>query len=362
MREKFGEYNVLQVCTFGSEKPRSVVQSSCRGYRSEEFPDGIDSDTALYLSSLIPESRGFLWDLSDVVDGNPEKGRRPVKAFIEEVSRYPGLLEIMRKIENLVCQRSQHASGVIIYNTEPWMTNAIMRSPDGSLTTQFSLDDSEYLGDTKYDLLATDITDKIMYCVELLMRDEVIPRMELRRAYDKYLHPSVLDLSDTRAWDSLSEGRTLNVFQFNSDVGLQAAKQIKPSNIIEMTMANALTRLMAERGEERALDRYERMKHNIQDWYDEMEQAGLTEEEVAILEPYYHPRYATPALQEDMMMIVMDEKISNFSLKEANETRKIVAKKKMDEIPVLKKKFLSRVSSEAFGEYVWRTVMAPQMG
>ena len=83
------------IATFGTEGTRSTILTACRGYRSEDFPDGIDSDTAQYLSSLIPSERGFLWELKDVLYGNEEKGRKPIKMFINEVEQYPGLMDIM---------------------------------------------------------------------------------------------------------------------------------------------------------------------------------------------------------------------------------------------------------------------------
>ena len=50
------------------------------------------------MSSLIPQERGFLWDIEDVVYGNEEKDRKPVGAFIKEVNNYPGLLDIIVSI------------------------------------------------------------------------------------------------------------------------------------------------------------------------------------------------------------------------------------------------------------------------
>lgn len=146
IREERGELNLIQVATFGTEGTRSAILTACRGYRSEEYPAGVDVDIAQYMTSLIPQERGFLWPLNDVVNGNEEKDRKPVKAFIEEVNKYEGLLDIMFSIEGLVCRRGQHASGVILYNNEPWETSAIMRSPSGDLTTQFDLHMDECLG------------------------------------------------------------------------------------------------------------------------------------------------------------------------------------------------------------------------
>lgn len=153
IREERGELRLIQVATFGTEGTRSAILTACRGYRGSqnengefEYPDGIDVDIAQYMTGLIPQERGFLWPLEDVVYGNEEKERKPVTAFIEEVNKYPGLLDIMFSIEGLVNKRSQHASGVILYNTDPWETSAIMKSPSGDLTTQFDLHMDECLG------------------------------------------------------------------------------------------------------------------------------------------------------------------------------------------------------------------------
>lgn len=363
IREERGELNVLQVATFGTEGTRSAIQTACRGYRSDDYPNGIDVDIAQYLSGLIPQERGFLWSLSDVVNGNEEKERKPVRGFIDEVGKYPGLLEIMLSIEGLVNKRGQHASGVILYNNSPFETDALMRSPNGDLITQFSLHDAEMLGDTKFDFLVTEVCDKLTNAINLLKNDGYFSECSsLREIYEKYLHPSIIPLEDKRIWDSLSRGDTLDVFQFNSDVGLQAAKAIKPKNPIEMTMANALMRLMGEKGQERPLERYVRLKNNFDLWYKEVNDRGLKPHQIAILEKYYVPRFGVPAMQEDLMKVCMDKDIAHFTLKEANEARKIVAKKKMDQIGALKEKFISQCEDENFGEYVWETTMGPQMG
>ena len=90
---------MVQVATFGTEGTKSAILTACRGYRSEDYPDGIDVDVAQYMSSLIPQERGFLWSIDDVVNGNESKDRKPVTAFIREVNQYPGLLNIIMSIE-----------------------------------------------------------------------------------------------------------------------------------------------------------------------------------------------------------------------------------------------------------------------
>ena len=363
IRKERGELNVIQVCTFGTEGTRSAVAAAGRGYRSELYPNGLDVEVTQYLSGLIPQERGFLWTIDEVVNGNPEKGRKPIQAFIDEINKYPGLLEIIASIEGLVNKRSQHASGVILYNNNPCETGAIMRGPNGDLTTQFSLHDAEAMGDVKYDFLVTEICDKITTCIELMQDDNILPReLSLRQVYNEYLHPAKLNLEDKRMWDALGNGEVLDVFQFSTGVGLATAKLVKPKNPAEMTSANALMRLMGEPGKERPLDRYVRIKADINLWYNEVHNLGFTEDEIKVLEKYYLPNYGVPASQEDLMMVCMDENIAHFTLKEANGARKTVAKKHMEEIPILKEKFISQCNNRKLGEYVWETTMGPQMG
>ena len=79
---------MLQVATFGKEKAKSAVQTAARGYRSKEYPNGLDSDTSLYIASLLKEERGFLYSIEETVYGNEEKGRTPNTTFIKEVNKY----------------------------------------------------------------------------------------------------------------------------------------------------------------------------------------------------------------------------------------------------------------------------------
>lgn len=151
IREERGQLNVVQVATFSTESSKASIQCACKGYRSKDCPKGIDVDIAQYMSSLVPVERGIVWSLNDCFYGNEEKERKPVKELVRQFNQYPGLLEIALGVEGLVCRRGQHASGVMMYNNSPFETTALMRSPNGDITTQFDLKKSEEVGDTKFD-------------------------------------------------------------------------------------------------------------------------------------------------------------------------------------------------------------------
>lgn len=361
IRRERGELGLVQVATFGTEGTKSAILTACRGYRSDDYPEGIDVDQAQYMSSLIPQERGFLWPIADVIYGNEEKDRRPVKDFIREVANYPGLLEIITSIEGLVNKRSSHASGVILYGDDPYDTASFMRTPSGDLITCYDLHSAEAAGDTKYDFLVTEVSDKMIKCLELLQKDERIEKLSLRDTYNKYLHPEVMDTTDQRIWDHLAAGDVLDVFQFNSSVGLAMAKKLRPQNPMEMTAANAMIRLMSEKDKESQQDRYSRIqKQGLQVFEDEMLAARMTDEQRALMHKHCDQYWGCCAIQEQMMECLMD--IAGFTLGEANAARKIVAKKQMAKIPSLREQVYDRFDDSRSADYFWETCVAPQLG
>ena len=84
-----------------------------------------------------------------------------------------------------------------------------------------------------------------------------------------------------------------------------------------------------------------------------MRAEGLTVSEQKALEPYFKQSYGVPPSQEQLMLMLMDKDICNFSLADANNARKIVGKKQMSKIPELQQQVLTSAKSEALGKYVW---------
>ena len=216
----------------------------------------------------------------------------------------------------------------------------------------------------KYDFLVTEVQDVITQCLNLLRENDKIEKdLTLRQLYNKYLSPEVLPLDDEKLWNDMVSKNILKFFQFDTQVGGQVIRDLKPHSPQEMASCNSLMRLMAqEKGGETPSQRYKRMKENIGLWYQEMKEWNLSDEEIKILEPYYLPTYGTPAQQEELMMILMDDKICHFTLAEGNMARKVVAKKDMKKIPELHEKVVNQAPNPNFGEYVYETAIKPQLG
>ena len=356
IKDFFGDHNVLNICTFGTEGPKSAILTACRGL-------GIDSDVGLYLTGMIPQERGFTWPLSDCLYGNREKDRDPIYSLKMEVEKYPGLEQMVLKIEGLVNKRSIHAAGVYIFNDGFLERNALMRAPNGQYITQWDMNDSDYMGCLKYDFLTIEALDKIRTAMDLLVEDGLMQDQgSLKANYDHYLHPDVLEYSK-KMWEPGGNGEVINLFQFDTLVGGQAIKKVQPESLEDAASANSLMRLMPLDNGVVPVDKYVQFKNNIQLWYQEMRESGLTQDDMTLLEPHYLPVYGVPNTQEDMMEVLMNSQLVGFSLEEANYARKVVGKKKMDEIPKLKKMIYDKSGArKQLLDYIYSTAIEPQLG
>lgn len=119
---------------------------------------------------------------------------------------------------------------------------------------------------------------------------------------------------------------------------------------------------MSEKGTESQQDRYIRIKNSGIEVFDkEMKTNGLPQEMIDAMHKHCDKYYGCCALQEQMMEILMDSDIARFSLKEANDARKIVAKKQMSRIPELREKVYATMDGKC-ANYIWQTAIAPQLG
>lgn len=357
-KDSYGEENVLNMGTFTTEGTRSAVLTSCRGL-------GIDKDVAHNIANIIPTEKGGIWSLNDCFEGNPKKGKKPSKQFINEVSKYEGLKEAMIAIEGIVSGRGQHASGVIIFPNGYVEQNAMMKTTSGLPITQFDMHDSTYMGGLKLDFLSINALDRIRTAMELLLEHGKIEwQGSLRATYNKYFHPDVLEMEAPEMYRLLFEGHVLNAFQFETSVGTQALNKINPTNFDELCAGNSLMRLSTDG--EQPLDKYVRFKKNIHEWYEEMESEGLTRHEISILERHLLDRYGICDTQEGLMLLSMDPEISGFNLTQANKFRKAVAKQNQQLIEEQRILFyehgLEIGTRPEFLDYVWHKELKPQFG
>lgn len=354
MKKFFGEKQVIQVSTFGKEKSKSAIQTACRGL-------GYDNDIGLYLSSMIGSERGDVWTLSDCLYGNEEKERKPNTQFINEIEKYPMLKETALKLENLVNKRSIHAGGLLILNEDYTKLNAMMRSPNKVFVTQYNLDDSQAMGAIKFDLLRTDSTSKIQETMEsLLKHGEIEWQGTLRKTYNKYLHPEVIDKESPELFEMISQDKIIDLFQFSTQLGQAVIKKAKPKNLLELVSLNSIMRLMSDGGEDQPIDIFIKFKENIDLWYQEMIDFGLNEDEIKVFEKHLLPLNGVSDTQESVMIMAMDENIAGMDIKSVGYLRKSISKKN-EELQKEVKKMLYEAGEKAGSrkvviDYLWHQI------
>ena len=327
VKEYYGEDNVLNTITYKTESTKSAILTSARGM-------GVPLEEAQVLSNMVPQIRGKVLSLDVCLKGDEDNS--PVNGFQEALNKFPGLEKMIRKIEGIISGRGVHASSVYIFNNGYLAQNSLMRAPNGLKITAFNMHQSDSMGGLKMDFLYTEAQSKINACMKLLLEDGLIKwQGTLYDTYRKYLHPDVLDYDDKEMWTKVGKNEIPDLFQFDTQVGLECARKVKPENLIELTLANSVMRLMGEG--ERPIDRFVRFKNNINEWYDEMEKEGLTKEEQELAKKVLGQSYGCSIEQETLMIGAME--IAGFSLKEANALRKVVAKKVVKKIPEMKELF-----------------------
>lgn len=351
---------VYNIATFGTETAKAALQTAARGL-------GYDSDLGLYISSLVPIDRGKVRTLHQCYYGDEEKEFNPIPQFISAMNQYQDIWEVAQKVEGTICRRGLHACGMLIVNEDFCEHNAVMKAPNGTLCSQFELHDSEYMGGVKFDALTTDALDRIRTCLDLLLKYDYIEwQGSLKETYEKYVGLANLDYDTVAMWEEIGENKINNLFQYDTPVGLATAKQVKPKSTMELAIANSLMRLMADESGIMPSETFTKYKNNISLWYDEMRRYGLSEEEIKIMEKHLLANSGVCESQEGIMMISMDEHISNFSVKEANKLRKTIAKKKLAEIDSMHDMFMQKGreagASDNLLNYVWNIQVKRQLG
>lgn len=336
MRQHYGYNNILNTLTYKKESLKSVIITASRGL-------GILPEDAHYISGLVPTSRGHVYSLKECEEGDAEKGFDPSPNVINKIREYPGLYDAVKKLEGLISGSGIHASAVYFFPNGYDQCCSLMRAPNGTRITGFDYRAVDACSGLKMDFLYTDCQTKLMKTVELLLASGQIKwQGSLRATYDKYLHPDVLIYDDKDMWRKMQDGSISNLFQFDSLQGATCIKRTRPENVKQLGASNAVMRLMSDGSGETPLDRYVRFRNDISQWYKEMDEWELTKGEQLILEKYLKEKFGNSVEQEDMMQIVQDPGISNFTLGEANKFRKCVSKKKLTEIEKYKKLFFTK--------------------
>jgi DNA polymerase-3 subunit alpha len=361
-RDFYGEDRVSNVATFKTEKSKSAILTACRGLK-------IDVDIASYLASLIPSDRGQLRSLSQCMNGDEDKGFKPIKQFVFEMTEnYPEVWNVASKIEGLICGIGVHAGGVIFVDESFTKSTALMRAPDGTIITAFELHDCEKCSLIKIDMLSIEALDKIHNELDLLVEYNYIkPEKTLKETYEKVIGIYNLERTTPEMWKMVWEHKISSLFQMEKQSGINGIALTHPKSVKELAVLNSVIRLMApEKGAEQPLDMWARYRSNIDDWKKEMILYGLSQDNIDWLMSHGAITDGICESQEGMMQLLQEERLGGNDLTFADKCRKAIAKKVGKLFDECEKTYFENAQEKKCDmklvHYVWDILLRVQRG
>jgi DNA polymerase-3 subunit alpha len=341
----YGEDNVLNFATVSRVADASAIMSSARSF-------GLDVQDGDKIKFALPSDMGV-------------EEAMETEEFSDLVNQHEGLGDTILKMKGLMTGVSVHASAVAVFDKPYYEYLPMMKTRNNVRVTQGNMYDVNGQGIVKTDALTIDAMDKLMETVRLLIEDGVIEdKGSLRANYDTYLHPDLIDLNQPELYDLISSGTLPSLFQFSTQLAQQIVHKAKPTNFMDLTALNSLLRMSADG--EQPVDKWIRYRDNINEWYSDMVDYGLTEREQKILKNECGKNYGLVITQEDLMSIVMNGWVAGFTMGEANMMRKAVAKKKPALVEKAKALFYDKGDSlgndKQFLDYVWEVLITPTLG
>ena len=297
--DKYGYDQVAQIITYGSMAAKSAIRDAGRVL---ELPLN-ETDR---IAKLVPERPGV--SLIDAFKEVPELSDiRKKKSLESEVLKQAEIIE--GSIRNI----GTHACGIII--TPDKLTNYIpvSKSKDSELLiTQFDNSVIESAGMLKMDFLGLKTLSIINTALSNIKKNKNID-----------IDIDNLPLDDKPTYELFQRGETNGTFQFESDGMQKHLKSLKPDRFEDLIAMNALYRP----GPMEYIPNYIARKHGKEDIQYDLPQ----------MKEYLSETYGITVYQEQVMLL--SQKISNFSKGEADQLRKAMGKKDSKLLELLKPKF-----------------------
>ena len=204
-------------------------------------------------------------------------------------------------------------------------------------------------------------------CLDLLTEQNYIEDDSLQTRYEKTIGIYNLEREDREMWQMTWDHKVQSLFQMEKQSGIQGIALTHPESVDDLATLNSVIRLMAqEKGAEQPLNKFARFKKNINLWYQEMDDYGLTLEEQKILEPIIKLSYGICESQEGFMQLVQMPECGGFDLTWADRLRKSIAKKNPAEYEKLTKEYFEEVEKKGLSKklcnYVWNVLVATSRG
>ena len=339
--EKYGQENVVRVGSSIRLKNKGVVRDLARTLKGTidiHYPD-IDAASKI-IEAAEGDKAGLGMDWEDLWDEFGDTVVDPKSEITLDKLRekYPDLFAYADKMVGRLKTYGKHAAGVVISPGANLTSSFPMRlaktgsddDDEGELVIEFDMDIAEELGLVKFDLLTLRNLDTIQATIDLITEDSI----DVYSWRDEY--------EDQMVWDEISAGHTLGIFQIETPGGTRDTKRFKPKSLNELADVITLVRPGPKRSG--LTEMYFRRK--------------MGEEEVSVLDPRLEPvlasTYGCMIFQEQVIKTCVV--LAGYTEEEADNVRRLLGKKKVEQVEEAGRKFLSRCAENDVDEKVANTI------
>jgi DNA polymerase III subunit alpha len=306
--EKYGSERVAQIVTYGTIKAKQALKDSGRVLG---FPFSMGEKLT---KAMPPPVMGKDIPLTGIFDKDHPRYKEAVdiRSVVETDPEAKTVFDTALGLENLKRQWGVHAAGVIMSSDPLIDVIPIMkREQDGQIVTQFDYPACESLGLIKMDFLGLR---------NLTIINDALDNIRDNRGVNLVLED--LELDDRPAYELLSRGDTLGVFQLDGGPMRSLLRLMKPDNFEDISALIALYRPGPMGANSHT--NYALRKNGLQDI------TPIHPELAEPLEDILSTSYGLIIYQEQVMAIA--QKVAGFSLGQADILRRAMGKKKKSEL------------------------------
>lgn len=361
--EKYGEQYVISIGTHLKLKSKGIIKDLGRSmmsvltakeraahdeavqrynahYGASPTADALRAKTAeihqdlAAVSKIITEAEagtaglGLAWDDLWIQFGDELQPYR---------DKYPELFSMADQLVGRMKTYGKHAAGVVI-STDKALTNWLPLSAgegEGQMVSQFDMVALEEMGLVKFDILTIRTLDTIQMAVDLIHD---------RRDMDVEIYDWKEEYRDPIVWEHIAAAETLGLFQIETKSGTRLCQRMGPLTLSELCDMITIVRPGP-------------MRAGLTETY-LRRRAG--EEPVSFPDPRMEQvlgsTYGCMIYQEQIMQACT--LLAGYSSDEADEVRKILGKKKVEQIGPAGQEFVSRAADwggmdRAAAQHLW---------
>ncbi|HDQ04967.1 MAG TPA: DNA polymerase III subunit alpha [Deltaproteobacteria bacterium] len=306
--DKYGKDKVAQIITFGKMQAKAVIRDVGRALN-------IPYAEVDKIAKLVPNVLNITLEAA-------MKAETRMQQEAKKDPRIEKLLSFSLILEGLNRHASTHAAGVVISDI-PLVERVPLCVPKDEIVSQYSMNDIQTVGLTKFDFLGLKTLTVIRNAVELIKESNNI-----------HLDINDLPLDDKQTYELLIKGETNGVFQLESDGMKEIMVNLKPDRIEDVIALIALYRP----GPMRMVPEFISRKQGKTQIIYELPQ----------LEEILKETYGIILYQEQVMQIAVA--IGNYTMAEADTLRSVMSKKKTAQMEKEKPKFLEGARKQKINE------------